>query len=309
MLGALAQVLPDRVPAAGEGGNTVFPSGGQAPRTTSVHRGHDHGRVGRSARPGRHGGGDQSVTEHVELAGGGPRRRTTRSASTSTASCRTARPRTLPRRPRPAPALHAPERRGDAAAASDRMRFLPYGLAGGRSGARHAERAEPDGEARSMPAKFAVTPPPRRRRCCTSSRAAAATAIPSRAIPERVAEDVRDEKISLEFARREHGVVIDPVTLAVDAAATPGSARRPRVTRRDCGARSSAPGRLTLSAASTRLPTIPTPRHRHVTVVDGSIPDRVATRHRAGHRSHARGRAPRSRCGPAALGRDLRGGV
>ena len=35
-----------------------------------------------------------------------------------------------------------------------------------------------------------------------------------------MAEDVRDEKISLEFARREHGVVIDPVTLAVDAEAT-----------------------------------------------------------------------------------------
>ena len=77
--------------------------------------------------------------------------------------------------------------------------------------------------------------------------------------PERVAEDVRDEKISLEFARREHGVVIDPVTLAVDAAATrrraPGARDSP-----DGGARSSAPGRLTLSAASTRLPTIPTPR-------------------------------------------------
>jgi N-methylhydantoinase B len=38
--------------------------------------------------------------------------------------------------------------------------------------------------------------------------------------PERVAEDVRDEKISLEFARREHGVVLDPVTLAVDPVAT-----------------------------------------------------------------------------------------
>ena len=30
--------------------------------------------------------------------------------------------------------------------------------------------------------------------------------------PERGAEDVRDEKISLAFARREHGVVLDPVT-------------------------------------------------------------------------------------------------
>jgi len=35
-----------------------------------------------------------------------------------------------------------------------------------------------------------------------------------------VAEDVCDEKISLEFACREHGVVLDPATLAVDAAAT-----------------------------------------------------------------------------------------
>jgi N-methylhydantoinase B/oxoprolinase/acetone carboxylase alpha subunit len=38
--------------------------------------------------------------------------------------------------------------------------------------------------------------------------------------PARVAADVRDEKISIEYARREHGVVIDPETLAVDEAAT-----------------------------------------------------------------------------------------
>ncbi len=48
--------------------------------------------------------------------------------------------------------------------------------------------------------------------------------------PERVAEDVRDEKVSLEYARREHGVVIDPATLKVDEAATRaarGDAARP----------------------------------------------------------------------------------
>jgi N-methylhydantoinase B/oxoprolinase/acetone carboxylase alpha subunit len=38
--------------------------------------------------------------------------------------------------------------------------------------------------------------------------------------PERVAEDVRDEKVSIEYAGREHGVVIDPGTLKVDEAAT-----------------------------------------------------------------------------------------
>jgi hypothetical protein len=35
-----------------------------------------------------------------------------------------------------------------------------------------------------------------------------------------VAEDVREEKLSLDYARREYGVVIDPQTLVVDAAAT-----------------------------------------------------------------------------------------
>jgi N-methylhydantoinase B len=38
--------------------------------------------------------------------------------------------------------------------------------------------------------------------------------------PARVAADVRDEKITIEFARREHGVVIDPATLEVDREAT-----------------------------------------------------------------------------------------
>ena len=38
--------------------------------------------------------------------------------------------------------------------------------------------------------------------------------------PELVAADARNEKITLEYARREHGVVLDPVTLKVDADAT-----------------------------------------------------------------------------------------
>jgi N-methylhydantoinase B len=38
--------------------------------------------------------------------------------------------------------------------------------------------------------------------------------------PARVAADVRDEKITVEFARREHGVVIGPGTFEVDEAAT-----------------------------------------------------------------------------------------
>lgn len=47
--------------------------------------------------------------------------------------------------------------------------------------------------------------------------------------PEKVAADVQDEKISLDDARREHGVVIDPAPLTVDAAATRALRANPRV--------------------------------------------------------------------------------
>jgi N-methylhydantoinase B/oxoprolinase/acetone carboxylase alpha subunit len=42
--------------------------------------------------------------------------------------------------------------------------------------------------------------------------------------PERVLDDVLDELITLEAAREQYGVVIDPATMAVNAEAT--AARR-----------------------------------------------------------------------------------
>jgi N-methylhydantoinase B len=38
--------------------------------------------------------------------------------------------------------------------------------------------------------------------------------------PEAVAEDVRQEKMSLQHAEREYGVIVDPATFAVDAVRT-----------------------------------------------------------------------------------------
>jgi N-methylhydantoinase B len=38
--------------------------------------------------------------------------------------------------------------------------------------------------------------------------------------PEAVLEDVREHKLSIDTARAEYGVAIDPVKMAVDAAAT-----------------------------------------------------------------------------------------
>ena len=70
MLGALAQIVPDRVPAAGEGGNTRGLHRRLRPQPRALHhRRHDQRRLGRAPRQGRHRGGHQPVAEHVEHAG------------------------------------------------------------------------------------------------------------------------------------------------------------------------------------------------------------------------------------------------
>ena len=43
---------------------------------------------------------------------------------------------------------------------------------------------------------------------------------PWRRDPERVLENVLDEKITVEYARREYGVIIDPITKTVDQEAS-----------------------------------------------------------------------------------------
>jgi N-methylhydantoinase B len=77
----------------------------------------------------------------------------------------------------------------------------------------------PDGEARTMPAKFAVVL--RRGDVILHEQpGGGGFGDPLTRDPERVAVDARNEKITLEYARREHGVVLDPGTFKVDAAAT-----------------------------------------------------------------------------------------
>ena len=220
VLGALAQALPERVPAAGEGGNTVLSMGGQ----TRDHRpfvlvdmitgawGGRPDKDGMEAVTNPSQNMSNSPVEVLEAhhpirvdeygfvpdscgagrfrGGLGLRRRYTLLNDEATLQLR-----------------------------SDRMRFRPYGLAGGGPARGTRNVLNPDGEAREMPAKFAVTL--RRGDVVLHEQpGGGGHGDPFARDPERVAEDVRDEKISLEFARREHGVVIDPVTLAVDAAAT-----------------------------------------------------------------------------------------
>ena len=230
MLGALAQALPERVPAAGEGGNTVLSMGGQ----TREHRpfvlvdmitgawGGRPDKDGMEAVTNPSQNMSNSPVEVLEAhhpirvdeygfvpdscgagrfrGGLGLRRRYTLLNDEATLQLR-----------------------------SDRMAFRPYGLAGGGPARGTRNVLNPGGEAREMPAKFATTL--RRGDVVLHEQpGGGGHGDPFAREPERVAEDVRDEKVSIEYARREHGVVIDAATLKVDEAATRaarGDAARP----------------------------------------------------------------------------------
>jgi N-methylhydantoinase B len=220
VLGALAQALPERVPAAGEGGNTVLSMGGM----TREHRpfvlvdmitgawGGRPDKDGMEAVTNPSQNMSNSPVEVLEAhhpirvdeygfvpdscgagrfrGGLGLRRRYTLLNDEATLQLR-----------------------------SDRMTHRPYGLAGGGPARGTRNLLDPDGEAREMPAKFAVTL--RRGDVIQHEQpGGGGHGDPFARDPERVATDVRDEKISLDYARREHGVVIDPVTLEVDETAT-----------------------------------------------------------------------------------------
>jgi N-methylhydantoinase B len=226
MLGALAQALPDRVPAAGEGGNTVLSMGGltaagrqfvlvdmitgawggrpdkdgmEAVTNPSQNMSNSPVEVLEAHHPIRvdeYGFVPDSCGAGRFRGGLGLRRRYTLLNEEATLQLR-----------------------------SDRMAHRPYGLDGGAPARGTRNVLNPDGEAREMPAKFAVTL--RKGDVILHEQpGGGGHGDPFARDPERVAEDVRDEKVSLAYARREHGVVIDPVTLKVDDAAT-RALRRP----------------------------------------------------------------------------------
>ena len=220
MLGALAQVLPDRVPAAGEGGNTVLSIGGQTPDRrpfviVDMITGAWGGRPDKDGMEAVTNPSQNMSNTPVEVleaqhpirideygfvpdscgagrfrGGLGLRRRYTLLNDEATLQLR-----------------------------SDRMRFLPYGLEGGGPARGTRNVLNPDTEARVMPAKFAVVL--RRGDVVLHEQpGGGGFGDPFTRDPERVAADARNEKITLEYARREHGVVLEPGTFKVDAEAT-----------------------------------------------------------------------------------------
>ena len=104
---------------------------------------------------------------------------------------------------------------------SDRRSHLPYGIAGGRPGTPSWNILNPGDEQRILP----VLP-----RESTALRKGDSVrhlvpgpggyGDPLERDPGLVLDDVQDEKLSVDYVRREYGVVVDPDTLTLDAGAT-----------------------------------------------------------------------------------------
>jgi N-methylhydantoinase B len=102
---------------------------------------------------------------------------------------------------------------------SDRHISRPYGLQGGQPGTCSKNILNPDGEARELPGKCLITL--KKGDILRHILAGAGGwGDPFERDPERVVEDVRNEKISLESARRDFGIAIDLETSALDVGAT-----------------------------------------------------------------------------------------
>ena len=220
MLGALAQVVPDRVPAAGEGGNTVLSIGGYTPQRrpfviVDMICGAWGGRPDKDGIDAITNPSQNMSNTPVEVleaqhpirideyalipdSGGAGRHR---------GGLGLARQYTLLN---PEATLQL---------RSDRMKFLPYGLAGGRPARPTRNILNPGREARLMPGKFGIT-----LRAGDTIRheqpGGGGFGDPLTRDPAAVAADARAEKVTVVHAREAYGVVLDPLTLAVDAGAT-----------------------------------------------------------------------------------------
>ena len=220
VLGALAQALPSRVPADGDGGNTIISIGGY----DSTLRPFSYVDLFCGARGGRPvGDGPEGVAhpaanisntpveiaeaelpvrieEYAMLADtGGAGRYRGALAQTRRVRC-LAREATLQIR-------------------SDKRRYPPYGLQGGRPGSSSWNILNP-GESEVVLPTMGTSPMRREDVIFHTTASGGGWGDPLERDPEMVRHDVWHEKVRPEHAREAYGVVVDPHTLQVDMEAT-----------------------------------------------------------------------------------------
>ncbi len=221
MFGALAQIVPDRVPAAGEGGNTVVCIGGYRP---------DHspfiivdmvcGCWG--GRPDRDG--VEAITNPSQNL-----------SNTPVESMEAQHPIRVEEYALRQDSGGAGEWRGGLGVTrsytllsdeamlqlrADRLIFQPYGLSGGSPGrATENSLIDPDGTTAGLPGKIGTTM--RRGQTVRHAQAGAGGfGNPLDRDPQRVARDVWNEKVSAAAAREIYGVIVDPRSAELDLPAT-----------------------------------------------------------------------------------------
>jgi N-methylhydantoinase B len=236
VLGALAQAVPDRVPADGDGGNTIISIGGydadlRAFAFVDLFAG------ARGARPS--GDGPEGVAHPaanisntpveiaevetpVRIEAYGMLQDTGGAGKYRGALAQVRRVRCL----------------ADEAVLqlrSDKRRFPPYGLQGGRPGAPSWNTLNPGDDEVTLPT-MGTTAMKRGDVILHFTASGGGWGDPLERDPQMVLADVVSERESIDHARREYGVVIDPELLRIDSAATERLRREMTDRRPDEGA-------------------------------------------------------------------------
>jgi N-methylhydantoinase B len=221
MFGALAQMLPDRVIAASEGGNTGVSIGGYYPdRTPFIFVEFICSAWG--GRPWADGlDGNANLFANMSL----PSAEVTETEQPLEILCsELIQDVGGPGKHRGGLSIRRAYRLlADEAVLqvrADRKTFRPYGLYGGQPGQPCRNVLVSGGAARELTAKVTMTPMRRGDVFVHEQPGPGGWGDPLERDPARVRRDVADERVSLEAARDDYGVVVDPATLAVDAAAT-----------------------------------------------------------------------------------------
>lgn len=208
MLGALAQIVPDRVPAAGEGGNSVICISGLRPNRkpfiiVDMICGAWGGRPDKDGLEAVTNASQNLSNMPVEVMEAEHPVRVEEYAFVPD-TCGAGHWRGgigLRRSYR----ILAPE--ALLQMRTDRVAFLPYGLAGGEPGGPSRNSMEIDGEVKALPGKVTMTVP-QGARIVHDQAGGGGFGDPFTRDPELVLEDVIDGKITADFARDRHGVVI-----------------------------------------------------------------------------------------------------
>jgi N-methylhydantoinase B len=220
MFGALAQIVPDRIPAAGEGGNTVVCIAGLKPnREPFIIVDMVCGAWG--GRPDKDGveaitnpSQNLSNTPVETLEAQHPVR--VEEYALIEDSCGAGRYRGGLGVRRSYRVL-APQ--AELQLRSDRMKFQPYGLDGGEPARATRNFLVSGGETTDLPSKVTMSIGADTR-IVHEQAGAGGFGDPYERDPERVAHDVWNHKITPDFARARHGVVVDGRSGHLDVAAT-----------------------------------------------------------------------------------------